>query len=725
MIKIKQFMKQLYEWVGTLHYKWFIIPIIGLIFLTVAGYLVILFGGKYIVKDEDLLLDAVTTIETKDGTVIAEVYNERRYPVDVEHIPKHVKEAFIAIEDRRFYEHSGIDHRSIMRAIIKDVLSFSKKEGASTITQQLVKNISLTNDKSWMRKSKEMMASVYLERKMTKDQILGLYLNKIYFGRGLYGIEAASQYFFSKSIKDVTLSEAALLAGLVKAPNGYSPVDYPEKALDRRNVVLQAMQDHKVIDAEDRIREQEKSLGLNIQEQEEDPSVHSYVDLVMKEASSMYDLPVNELKRGGYRIVVHMDVDMQHIAYDHFQDDSLFPGSNDKVEGAFVMMDQAHGNVVAAIGGRSYEQGDLNRVTVKRQPASVFKPLAVYGPALMDDTYNAYSMLPDNKEANPTYEAANVDGQYAGEVSMYDAIVQSKNVPAVWLLNDIGIDTSKSYLEKMNISIEDDDLAIALGGLKYGVTPLDLVGGYRAFALGGSSIEPLTISRIFDADENVYKEQEMNENKIFNEQVAWDMTEMLKYGVQHGTASTGSYTKELAGKTGTAGHPTIDGMSKDAWFVGYTPEYVSAFWMGFDRTDEENYLTKGSQAPTFATKEILTAMDKEKDFASTFTKPDKVNELEPPIELAEVSNVRATFTFGGFSIIKGKVEWTGLDDNRVVYRIYEVTEDGDEYVGEVKGEDSYIVDSVSFWNPSLYYVVPYNPLTKQEGTPSDAVQLSF
>lgn len=722
---MRERMQHFRTWLGKPLIKWMAIPVLGFVLLALIGYVIILFGGQFVVKDEDLLLDAVTTIETKDGTVIAEVYNERRYPVTIEQIPTHVQEAFVAIEDKRFYDHNGIDHRSIVRAVVKDVLTFSKKEGASTITQQLVKNVALTNDKTWMRKSKEIMGSVYIERKMTKDEILELYLNKIYFGRGLHGIEAASQYLFSKPIQEVTLTEAALLAGMVKGPNGYSPIDYPEKALKRRNLVLQAMEDQQMIDVEERLRAQESSLGLDIAEKEENPEADSYVDLVLEEAASMYDLSINELKRGGYRIVVHMDPTMQGIAYGHFQDDSLFPGSNDDVEGAFVMMEQEHGNVVAAIGGRSYKRGDLNRVTVKRQPASVFKPLAVYGPALMDDNFNAYSMLPDTEDATPSYIVANANGQYDETVSLYEAIVQSKNVPAVWLLNHIGIDTSKAYLKDMNMDIEDNGLAISLGGLNEGVSPLQLIGGYRAFAHEGRSIQPVTIARVFDRNGDVYQEQSPQETDVFTEQVAWDMTEILSYTVKHGTASGGSYAKALAGKTGTSPHPSVKGMNKDAWFVGYTPEYVSAFWMGYDQAYEENYLIEGSRAPTIATKDILSAIDKEMDLVATFTKPDNVQELEPPIELAQVTNVHATFTFGGFSIVKGKVQWDALEDDRIIYRVYQVTDDEDVYIGEVQGGNSFTIDDVSFWNPGFYYVVPFNDLTKTEGPPSEADQLSF
>lgn len=722
---IKKYVKQLHEWIRTLHWLWFGVPIIGLLTMSITGYLVILYGGKFVIDDEDFLLDAVTTIETKDGSVIAELYNERRYPVRIEQIPTHVQEAFVAIEDRRFYDHAGIDHKSVMRAIYKDLISFQKVEGASTITQQLVKNLALTNEKSWMRKTKEVMASIYIERKMTKDQILELYLNKIYFGQGLHGIEAAAQYYFSKTIADVSISEAALLAGIVKAPNGYSPEEHPDKALDRRNVVLGAMEDSGVIDADERIRQQQKALGLDIAEKNDNPAVDSYVDLVMKEAAHSHDLSIDELKRGGYRIIVHMDTDIQQVAYDHFQDDSLFPGSTDEVEGAFVMIDHKYGDVVAAIGGRAYEQGNLNRVTVDRQPGSVFKPLAVYAPALMTDEYTAYSMLPDQKESNPSYEVANADGQYAGSVSMYNAIVQSKNVPAVWLLNEIGIEQSKEYLDQLGMPIEDDGLAIALGGLSHGVSPLELVGGFRAFAQGGNAIQPQTISRIFDKHGDVYSEPTTNETKVFSEQVAWDMTEMLSYTVKHGTANVGNYDKALAGKTGSTEHPHAAGMYKDAWFVGYTPEYVSAFWMGFDHSSGEHYLTEGSRAPTEATKAILTAIDEQKDLASSFEKRAGVNDLQPPIELKQVTNVHGSFIFGGFSLIKGKIEWKAQDDDRIIYHIYEVQEEGDALVGEVEGGNSFVLDDISVWNPGFYYVVPYDGLTGIEGSPSEVVQLSF
>src|SRR5699024_10257538 len=222
--------------------KGIIIGIVSMLVLAFLGYMIILYGGKLVVKEEDFYLPSTTTIETVDGEIVGELFDERRYLVSIDEIPEHVLESFVAIEDRRFYSHSGVDFRSVFRAVYRDIVARSKVEGASTITQQLAKNLFLENDKTWMRKTKEVMAAIYLEREFSKREILELYLNKIYFGNGLHGIEAASRHFFSKSEKDLTISEGALLAGLVQAPNYYFPENHPERALEHRNIALRFMQ---------------------------------------------------------------------------------------------------------------------------------------------------------------------------------------------------------------------------------------------------------------------------------------------------------------------------------------------------------------------------------------------------------------------------------------------------------------------------------------------------
>lgn len=689
------------------------------------GYAAILFGGKLVVNEEDLILDATTTIETADGKVIDKLYNENRSLIAIEDVPEHVQKAFIAIEDRRFYEHTGVDFKSVIRAAYRDIIAMSKVEGASTITQQLAKNLFLYNDKTWLRKTKEVMAAVYLERRFSKDKILELYVNEIYFGKGVYGIETAANYFFSKSVTDLTIAEGALLAGLAKAPNGYSPIEHPEKAFKRRNVVLHAMESVGVITAETRIKEQKKKLGLNVKKRAVNPQSDSYIDLVMKEAAKKHQLSINELKSGGYRIVVNMDVKAQQIAYEQFEKDAYFPGNTAGVEGAFVMMEQKTGNIVSAIGGRDYQLGDLNRVTVKRQPGSTIKPIAVYGPAMMHEKkFRPYSIIPDQPIDYDGYTVDNANNHYDGAVSVYEALLQSKNAPTVWLLDQIGIDYSKGYLSKMNIPIADDGLAIALGGLSKGITPLKMMESYRTFAHNGKLIQSHTIDRIYDRNNELTFQAEPTEKKVFNPQVAWNITEIMRESVKSGTATAGEFSKALAGKTGTTQHTLAEGKIKDAWFVGYTPQYVSALWMGYDKSGESHYLTAGSEYPTKLTKKILTEMDKQEPLTESFTKPEDVESLPKPIVLPEIRELKADYVFGGISIVKGKLSWKASDDDRVIYRIY-VERDGiDKRIAEVAGETEYVVNNALF-KTNKYYVVPYDPLTKLEGKSSNVVELSW
>lgn len=705
--------------------KWLMIFIGSIVTLAIAGYMTILYGGKLIVNEEKLILPASTTIETVDGHVIGEIYDEKRYPVSIDQIPEHVKEAFIAIEDRRFYKHGGVDFRSVTRAVYRDIISRSKVEGASTITQQLAKNLFLENDKTWMRKTKEVMAAIYLEREFSKDYILELYLNKIYFGDDLYGVEAASKYFFSKSVQELSVSEGAMLAGLIQSPNHYFPVRHPERALERRNVVLRAMERAKRISTENRMREQGKTLGLDLKENERVAWNNSYIDLVMKEAAREHQLTIKELKRGGYRLIVNIDESIQKVAYESFQNDDYFPGNTKGVEGAFVMVDGKTGRIVSALGGRQYELGNLNRVTVKRQPGSTIKPLAVYGPAMMKEEYHPYTLLKDELIDYDGYPVSNIDGEYSGVVSMYEAMVKSKNAPAVWLLNELGIDYAKTYLDKMHMNIDDQGLAIALGGLSEGITPIDVVRGFSTFANEGKALEPYTIERIYDQEGNELFYAKTITSDVFSPQVAWNMTEILQYTVKEGTARHGDYQKALAGKTGSTEHPHAKGMVKDAWFASYTPEYVTALWMGYDQSDADHYLTAGSLYPTKLTKDILSKIDETTSLAESFIKPDHVKALQQPIELVDVKDVSASYVFGGFSLVKGKLTWKSENDNRVVYRIYRQTDGMSERVGEVIGEHEFVVDDVSLFRKNYFYIVPYDPNTKLEGNPSEIVELSL
>lgn len=714
--------KKFFTWKKTL------ILIGSLFLLLLIGYTTLIYGGKLFVDEKKLFIAPPTTIETSEGEVIWYVYDEFRDPVDIEQIPEHVLQAFVSIEDKRFYSHSGVDFRSIVRAVYRDLVARSKVEGASTLTQQLAKNLFLTNDKTWYRKVKEAMISLYLEREFTKDEILEMYLNVIYFGQGRYGIEAAANKYFAKSVEDLTLEEGALLAGMVKGPNGYSPIDKPEKAKERRNIVLQTMADLQYITLDEAESAKNKELNLQVTERKVEPAYHSYVDMVIKEAEKKYGITEDDLKASQYRITTNINKDAQEIAFEEFQQDTYFPGNSMKnVEGAFVMMEESEGAIVAAIGGRNFRISDHNRVIEPLgQPGSIMKPIAAYAPALDMGEFTPYSILPDKLEEWDGKEVRNANNQYSGEISFYDALTYSKNTSSVWLINEIGIKNAKKYLEKMDIHIEDKDVRIAIGGLEKGLSPLQIAQSYRTFLHRGEMIEGHTIVDIHDIYGNQMLEETYEPVKVFSEQVAWNMLEILKSVVERGTGQSGYYPHDLAGKTGSVQHPKKEGQERDVWFVGLTPQYVTALWMGYDSiSEEENYLVGGSSYPTVLTKTILTKLDERQNLTQHFTKPEDVQALEEPIELPVLNNVVATHAFGGWKLLKGKLMWEKQEDDRITFRIYEKNGDDVTKIGEVNGENEFIIDKFSLLDSNQYYIVPYNPLTGQEGERSNIVEITF
>ncbi|MGP4070681.1 transglycosylase domain-containing protein [Halobacillus sp. B29] len=705
--------------------RWAGIILAILVMAGVLGYITILFGGRLVVSEEDLVLDEKTFVETKDGEVIEEIYTKNREIIDLSDVPEHVQEAFVAIEDSRFYEHSGIDFKSIVRAVYKDIIAMAKVEGASTITQQLAKNISLSNDKTWMRKTKEVMAAIYLERNFTKDEILELYLNRIYFGEGVYGIEAAAEHYFQSPASELTEAEGALLAGMPKAPNSYSPFDNPEEAKARRNLVLSRMHDTGSISAADMKRYQGATLGAEEDDSETETWTNSYVDLVIAEAAEKYDISRDELKRGGYRLIVEMDPVAQRIASENMQNGEFVPGTNGEVQGALTLMDHETGALRAVVGGRDFKHGDINRVLTSHQPASAIKPLAVYGPALMTEEYTPYTVLPDEKqEFADGWTPENYDGEYDGSVSLYQALSQSKNVAAVWLLDQMGIDYAKGYLKKLGLETKDEGLAIALGGLTEGYTPLQMAEGYRSFAQNGKVTDSYTITQIKDRSGVViHKHQSEEEIEVFSPQTAWYMTEMLQSTVNEGTASAGDYRKALAGKTGTQQHP--DGDNKDVWFAGYTPEYVGTLWMGYDQAGEKYRLEGGSSYPTRLMKEVLSQIDEEKNLKESFDRPEGVEDLPEPIEMPNLEDASGSLSLSGLARFRGTISWTPADDDRLVYRIYREEEGEDVKVGEVTGKGEFKVNAFGIFDQTTYYIVPFDPLTGREGEPSNKVTLNW
>ena len=702
-----------------------LIATVAVFLIGLLGYLGILLAGNYVIDEKKLVMNSATELVDEDGELITKLYFENREPISIDDIPDHVQEAFVATEDSRFYDHHGLDAKAIGRALYRDILAGGKVEGGSTITQQLAKNVFLTNDKSWLRKTKEAVIAINLERNYSKEKILEMYLNQIYFGHGAYGIQSASTMFFNKPTSELSVEEGAMLAGLPKAPSNYSPINHPEESRERRDLVLTLMEKHDYLTPKEAVRLQGKTLALDIAEVTKEPAYLTYIDMTLQEAKTRYNLSNEEVLRGGYKIVVPLNPSLQKAVYEQFQNEALFPGSDADTppQGGFSMMDAESGGVVAVQGGRDYVQKGFNHVTSKRQPGSALKPLAVYAPALEKKKYSPYTLLKDEKVDYDGYSPSNYNNQYEGKLSLYDAVRVSANAPAVWLLNEIGIPYSKSYLEKSGLSIEDRDLKIALGGIDKGVSPFEMMEAYRPFIEGGKHIEPFFISKIYNNDGKLVGEANQAEEKVYSEQTAWYMTRILEGVVKNGTATSGETDIAVAGKTGTTSYEGVSGGSRDAWFVGFTPEFVGAVWMGYDRTTESQYLTEGSKFPVQLFKKVVNASSDESS-QKEFKKPSGVKDMEKPISLPKINDVKAQFDFL-YGLPALKLNWTASSDERVVYNIYEIKDGEREQIDEVEGSGEYTRNSISFFGDVSYEVVPYNPLTKQEGEVSNEASVSL
>lgn len=688
--------------------------LVSIIIFAFLGYLLIIFMGNYVIDEEKLVMNTASKLVDEEGQEITKLYLENRELIDITEVPNYVQQAFVAVEDQRFYQHHGIDMRAISRALYKDILAGGKVEGGSTITQQLAKNIFLTNDKTMLRKTKEAIIAINLEKRYSKSKLLEMYLNQVYFGHGAYGIKAAANLYFNKNVSDLTLEEGALLAGIPKAPSTYSPITNSEKSKERRNTILSLMGDQHYISYNEVVRTQGKTVKLQVNKKQENPWLTTYIDMVFDEAKEKFALSNEELLKGGYTIKVPLQVNLQKSAYKLFKKNEYFPGTNEFAQGAFVLMDNKSGGIVAAIGGRDYVTKGLNRLNIPRQPGSTFKPIAVYAPGLETRHFQPYSLLKDEKLTYGEYSPQNNDHKYAGEISMYDAIVSSKNAAAVWALSELGIEKSKEYLSKVGIDIKDEGLAIALGGLSEGVTPVQMANAYRTFTSNGNYSEHFLIEEIKNREGKVIAKHQPQPKQVYSPQTAWDMTRMLQHVVSEGTAQNGTFRGELAGKTGTTSYPSVEGAAKDAWFVGYTENVVGALWMGYDITDKKHYLKQGSSYPTKLFKDILTNAEWDQNVA--FSVPEEVIDLESPIRLKEIDQVDARFTFKPLGLITLTLEWEPLSDERVEYRIYESSENKDKkLIGTVTGKGYYEIPFANVFSDATYSVAPYNVQTNEEG----------
>lgn len=488
--------------------------------------------------------------------------------------------AFISAEDARFFEHEGVDVIRIAGAIVADIKAGSYVQGASTISQQLIKLSHLTSEKTISRKAEEAALAYEMERQYSKEDILEMYLNYVYFGGGYYGIEAAAEGYFGVHASDLTLDQSAMLAGILKSPSGYAPHINYAASINRRNNILRLMRDYGYITDDEKKQAAAKRPTI-LHDKNEEYSGY-YTDAVTKSAAALMGITVDELIRGGYNIYSAMDSDIQHYCEEMFKNGELFPAEDS--EAAIVVLEPSTGMVVAMVGGRSYTGGiSFNRATdIRRQPGSVIKPVIAYAPAFEYLNYTAADMILDEETTFADYTPSNYGNKYYGWVTVREAVTKSLNVPAVKTLSAVGVYRAKDFAKRCGIEFDDkdDSLALALGGFTYGVSPLQIAGAYSCFASGGIYNTPTLIKKITDRNGLTVYEYRQDSRRVMSEANAYILTSMLKSVVTEGTGHRlNTLDIPIAGKTGTVG---LANGNRDAWMAGYTPEYTAVVWQGYD-----------------------------------------------------------------------------------------------------------------------------------------------
>ena len=488
--------------------------------------------------------------------------------------------AFISAEDARFFEHEGVDVIRIAGAVVADIKAGSYVQGASTISQQLIKLSHLTSEKTISRKAEEAALAYEMERQYSKEDILEMYLNYVYFGGGYYGIEAAAEGYFGVHASDLTLDQSAMLAGILKSPSGYAPHINYAASINRRNNILRLMRDYGYI-TDDEKKQASARRPTILHDKNEEYSGY-YTDAVTKSAAALMGITVDELIRGGYSIYSAMDSDIQHYCEEMFKNGELFPAEDS--EAAIVVLEPSTGMVVAMVGGRSYTGGiSFNRATdIRRQPGSVIKPVIAYAPAFEYLNYTAADMILDEETTFADYTPSNYGNKYYGWVTVREAVTKSLNVPAVKTLSEVGVERAKDFAKRCGIEFDDkdDSLALALGGFTYGVSPLQIAGAYSCFASGGIYNTPTLIKKITDRNGLTVYEYRQDSRRVMSEANAYILTSMLKSVVTEGTGHRlNTLDIPIAGKTGTVG---LANGNRDAWMAGYTPEYTAVVWQGYD-----------------------------------------------------------------------------------------------------------------------------------------------
>jgi len=540
----------------------------------------------------------VTKFYSADDEVIKTFTAFTFSKVDLENIPQNLTNAIIATEDKNFYKHKGYDTSGLIRSTFANLLAGHVVQGASTITQQLARILFLSNEKTFTRKIKELVVAVRIEKTIPKNKILEMYLNNVYLGSGAYGIEGASQIYFNKHLKDLTLAECALLAGLPQAPSVYSPFNDKELAIKRRNQVLKRMYKTRFITKREYQKALEEKLHLNPL-----PEIYTlnkapyFCDYVMKELGKLGFDEV-EISQGGYKVITTLDYKTQQKTNESIINTMNSWGlKGDKRQAAVFSFSPIDGRILAYAGGKDYSKSQYDRVTQSvRPPGSAFKPF-IYAAAI-EKGLNPNDLLDDVPFTAGDWSPKNYHNKYRGKIPAYKALMVSSNVCAARLIQSTGIRSVIQMARVLGISTPlEYDYTIALGS--NGVKLFEMTRAYGAFANGGYRVEPYAVERVETSrGQVVYQAPKTKISKVMDINTAATLTAMLKTVIKSGTGVAANISKPAAGKTGT----TDD--YKDACFIGYTPDIVTGVWVGNDDNSKNNNVTGGT-VPAIIWKEVM------------------------------------------------------------------------------------------------------------------------
>lgn len=559
---------------------------IVLIALFIAG----LYFSLYLQGPPSLTSEQNTVIFAGKEQVIGVKHgNESRYWVELDDISPYLKKAFIVTEDQHFYEHNGFDFKRIVAAVGKNILAMDKIQGASTITQQYARNLYLNHEKTWERKLKEAIHTIRLEMFYDKDRIFEGYLNTIYFGHGNYGIEAASRYYFDKHADELTLEEAALLVAIPKGPSYYSPILYPEHAIQRQRMILKQMHEHGVITAKEYQQALAKKIIIEPEKRDVEEVAPYFQDAVVREAMNILSVTKEELYTGGYHIYTTLDVDRQN-ELEKTIEQTIDQESSIQIAG--VSMDPETGAIQALVGGRNYDKSPYNRaIQAKRMAGSTFKPFLYY--AALKNGYTPVTSLMSKPtyfqlENGQTYQPSNYNGYYAyAPITMTQALALSDNIYAVktnlFLKPETLVETARTFGIRSDLPAVP---SLALGTAS--VSVLEMTEAYSKLANNGKQVIPHTVTKITNhRGKVIYSREDSKPEQVLDPQVTYVLTHMMTgifdeslngYSSVTGASINHMLTRTYAGKSGTT--------NSDSWMIGFTPQLVTAIWTGYDKNQE-------------------------------------------------------------------------------------------------------------------------------------------